>query len=45
MGISSLLMLLVLFRLNPVSLFLAKLWLGRREHYKEAFVVMAVNDD
>jgi len=45
MGISSLLMLLVLFRLNPVSLFLAKLWLGRREHYKEAFLVMAMNDD
>jgi len=45
MGISSVLMLLALIRLKSVSFFFAKLWLGRRKDYRDAFSVIAAIDD
>jgi len=44
MGISSIVMLLVLFRLKPVSFFFARLWLGRRPHYSDVFSLIAATD-
>jgi len=45
MGISSVLMLLTLIKLKPVSFFFARLWLGRRPDYRDAFTVIAAADD
>ncbi len=45
MGISSILMLLGLIKLKPVSFFFAKLWLGRKKDYRDAFSVIAATDD
>jgi len=45
MGLSSVAMLLVLIKLKPVSFFFARLWLGRRPHYSDAFTVIAATDD
>ncbi len=45
MGISSVLMLLALIKLKPVSFFFAKLWLGRKKDYRDAFSVIAATDD
>jgi len=45
MGISSVLMLLALIKLKPVSFFFAKLWLGRKKGYRDAFSVIATTDD
>ncbi len=45
MGISSILMLLALIKLKPVSFFFAKLWLGRKKDYRDAFSVIAATDD
>jgi len=45
MGISSVLMLLTLIKLKPVSFFFARLWLGRRPDYRDAFSVIAATDD
>lgn len=45
MGLSSIAMLLVLIKLKPVSFFFARLWLGRRPHYSNAFAVIAAADD
>jgi len=44
MGISSLLMLLVLIKLKPVSFFFARLWLARRPNYSDAFAVIDTTD-
>jgi len=44
MGISSIIMLLTLIKLKPVSFFLAKLWLGRKPDYREAFSMLAAVD-
>jgi len=44
MGLSSLAMLLVLIKLKPVSFFFARLWLGRRPNYSDAFAVIAATD-
>jgi len=44
MGISSLLMLLVLFKLKAVSFFFAKLWLGRKADYKDALSAMIAGE-
>jgi len=41
MGTSSLLMLLVLIFLKRISLFLTRLWLGRRPAYKDVFATLA----
>ncbi|PIP02414.1 MAG: hypothetical protein COW18_13530 [Zetaproteobacteria bacterium CG12_big_fil_rev_8_21_14_0_65_54_13] len=40
MGISSILMLLILIYLKPVSFFLTRLWLGRKPAYREAIAAM-----
>jgi len=45
MGISSILMLLALIKLKPISFFFAKLWLGRKKDYRDAFSVIAATDD
>ena len=45
MGISSILMLLALIKLKPISFFFAKLWLGRKKDYRDAFSVIAAMDD
>ena len=45
MGSSSLLMLLALIRLNAVSFFVARLWLGRRERYKKTFTLISASSD
>ena len=45
MGISSVMMLLVLFRLKRVSRLLAKLWLGRRPGYSDAFIALSAEED
>ena len=34
-GFTSLLLVLVLFRLGPIAFFLARLWLGKRAAYRE----------
>ncbi len=44
MGISSVLMLLALIKLKAVSLFITRLWLGRRPQYREAFSALAADD-
>jgi len=45
MGISSVVMLLTLIKLKPVSFFFVRLWLGRRPSYGDAFSVIAATDD
>ncbi|MDQ6981648.1 MAG: hypothetical protein Q9M08_01395 [Mariprofundus sp.] len=45
MGLSSVAMLLTLIKLKPVSFFFARLWLGRREDYRDAFSVIAATND
>ncbi len=45
MGLSSIAMLLVLIKLKSVSFFFARLWLGRRPHYSNAFAEIAAADD
>jgi len=40
MGISSILMLLILIYLKPVSFFLTRLWLGGKPAYREAIAAM-----
>jgi len=45
MGLSSVAMLLILIKLKPVSFFFARLWLGRRPNYSDAFAVIAAADD
>jgi len=45
MGISSIVMLLALIKLKPVSFFFARLWLGRKKDYRDAFSVIAATDD
>ena len=45
MGLSSIAMLLVLIKLKQVSFFFARLWLGRRPHYSNAFAEIAAADD
>jgi len=45
MGGSSLLMLLALIKLKPVSFFFARLWLGRRPLYRDAFAMIAATND
>ncbi|MDX8405319.1 MAG: hypothetical protein R8K50_04130 [Mariprofundus sp.] len=41
MGISSVLMLLTLIYLKPVSFFLTRMWLGRKPAYREAIATMS----
>jgi len=44
MGLSSVAMLLALIKLKPLSFFFARLWLGRRPNYSDAFAVIAATD-
>jgi len=44
MAASTVFMVLILFRLKPVSFFLARLWLGRRAGYKDAFAVIVADN-
>jgi len=45
MGISSLLMLLALIKLQRISFFIVRLWLGRRPLYRDALAVLAAADE
>jgi len=41
MAISSLVFVVVLFRLQTVAFFVARLWLGRRSGYQDAFALIS----
>jgi len=43
-GLSAIAMLLILIYLKQVSFFLARLWLGRKAEYKDAFASIAASD-
>ena len=45
MAISTVLMVVALFRLKSVSFFLARVWLGRRPRYRDAFSTISASDD
>jgi len=45
MAISSMVMLLILFRLKPVSFFFTRLWLGHRANYRDAFSLISETDN
>ena len=44
MGISSILMLLILIKLKPVSFFLTRLWLGRRAELRDTISTLTAAD-
>jgi len=44
MGISSMVIVLMLFRLQSVSFFVTRLWLGRRSEYREVFASISATD-
>jgi len=45
MGISSIVIVAMLFRLQSVAFFVARLWLGRREGYQDVLSGMKANKD
>jgi len=45
MGISSLVFVVVLFRLQAVAFFVARLWLGRRPGYQGVFASLSARKD
>jgi len=45
MGISSIVIVLMLFRLQSVSFFVTRLWLGRRPGYPEVFSSMTATKE
>ncbi|MDQ6992789.1 MAG: hypothetical protein Q9M31_04895 [Mariprofundus sp.] len=44
MGISSILMLLTLIYLKPISFFITRLWLGKKSAYQAAFIAISSSD-
>ncbi len=45
MGISSIVIVVMLFRLQSVSFFVARLWLARRPGYREVFASMSATKE
>ncbi len=43
-GISTILMVVLLYKLKHVAFFFTRLWLGRKEAYREAFSSLSVAD-
>jgi len=45
MAISSIVMVVMLFRLQSVSFFITRLWLGKRPDYKDVFPLITATKD